>query len=62
MDSAQIASLSTALSNMQTGSAVGTLVLKKALDTRDTIASEMIQSIPQLPANPAIGRNINIAV
>lgn len=62
MDVSQMLSLSTAMNQMQTSSEIGTAVLKKSLDANTELASEMIQSIPQLPANPAIGRNINIAV
>ncbi|WP_192457464.1 YjfB family protein [Musicola keenii] len=59
MDVSQLESLSSSLSSMQLSSQVGTAVLKKALDTQEATASSLIQSIPQLPANPAIGRNVN---
>lgn len=59
MDSSQIASLSTSLSSYQLNSQVGTLVLRKALDAQETAATDLINQIPQLPSNPAIGRNIN---
>ncbi|AYQ48741.1 YjfB family protein [Dickeya solani] len=59
MDVSQIASLSTGLSNMQLSSEISTTVLKKSLDNQKDTVNSLIQSIPQLPANPAIGRNIN---
>ncbi|MCP1439647.1 hypothetical protein J3D56_003083 [Erwinia persicina] len=59
MDVSQIASLATGLDNMELGNKVSTLVLKKALDNQQSVAAGIIDSIPQLPANPAVGRNIN---
>lgn len=59
MDPIQIASLASSLDSMQLQSQVSTLVLKKALDAQQSMASDIIQQIPQLPSNPAIGRNIN---
>lgn len=62
MDVSQIASLATGLNNLDLSNKVDTLMLKKTLDNQQSTASSLIESIPQLPANPAIGRNINIAV
>ncbi|ANI82371.1 YjfB family protein [Kosakonia oryzae] len=59
MDPMQIASLASSLDSYQLNSEVSTLVLKKALDAQKSMASDIIQQIPQLPSNPAIGRNIN---
>lgn len=59
MDAANIASLATSLDSMQLNNQVSTLVLKKALDNQQSVASGILNAIPQLPANPAIGRNIN---
>ncbi|UYU33469.1 YjfB family protein [Siccibacter colletis] len=59
MDAANIASLATSLDSMQLNNQVSTLVLKKALDNQQSVASGILDAIPQLPANPAIGRNIN---
>ena len=59
MDVSQIAALATSLSDMQTRNEASTLVFKKALDNQASAALGLIESIPQLPANPAIGRNIN---
>ncbi|MFO6298721.1 YjfB family protein [Rahnella selenatireducens] len=62
MDVSQIASLATGLDNLDLSNKVNTLMLKKTLDNQQSTAASLIESIPQLPANPAIGRNINIAV
>ncbi|MBG6246750.1 hypothetical protein CS369_22265 [Candidatus Symbiopectobacterium sp. 'North America'] len=59
MDVSQIAALATSLNDMQTCNEANTLVFKKALDNQASAALGLIGSIPQLPANPAIGRNIN---
>ncbi|SCC25950.1 YjfB family protein [Kosakonia oryziphila] len=59
MDPIQIASLASSLDSWQLDGQVSTLVLKKALDAQKSMASDIIQQIPQLPSNPAIGRNIN---
>jgi hypothetical protein len=59
MDSSQIVSLSTSLNSYQLNSQVSTLVLRKALDAQESAAADLINQIPQLPSNPAIGRNIN---
>ncbi|KAB8308949.1 putative motility protein [Rahnella sp. Lac-M11] len=62
MDVSQIASLATGLDNLDLSNKVDTLMLKKTLDNQQSTAASLIESIPQLPANPAIGRNINITV
>lgn len=62
MDVSQIASLATGLNNLDLSNKVDTLMLKKTLDNQQSTASSLIESIPQLPANTAIGRNINITV
>ncbi|AZK63651.1 MULTISPECIES: YjfB family protein [Pectobacterium] len=59
MDVSQIASLATDLSNMRTSSEASTLVMKKALDNQEAVAAGILQALPPLPANPAIGRNVN---
>ncbi|MBU9811660.1 YjfB family protein [Rahnella sp. C60] len=59
MDVSQIASLATSLNSLDTSNQVNNILLKKSLDTQQTAVASMIDSIPQLPANPAIGRNIN---
>ncbi|MGP9421002.1 YjfB family protein [Pseudomonas reactans] len=62
MDVSQIASVATGLDNLDLGSKVNTLLLKKTLDNQASTAASLLDAIPQLPANPAIGRNINITV
>lgn len=59
MDVTQIPSMATSLEDMHVKNEASTLVLKKALDNQQSLAAGIIESIPQLPANPAIGRNIN---
>ncbi len=59
MDVSQITSLATGLDNMELGNKISNLVLKKSLDNQQSVAAGILDSIPQLPANPAIGRNIN---
>lgn len=59
MDVSQIASLATSLNSLDTSNQVNNILLKKSLDTQQAAVASMIDSIPQLPANPAIGRNIN---
>lgn len=62
MDVSQIASLATRLDSQDLSSKVNTLLLKKTLDNQQSKAASLLESIPSLPANPAIGRNINITV
>lgn len=59
MDVSQIASLATGLNSLDTSTHVNNILLKKSLDSQQTAVTSMIDSIPALPANPAIGRNIN---
>lgn len=59
MDVSQITSLASGLDNLDLKSQVNTLVLKKALDNQQSSAASILESIPQMPSNPAIGRNIN---
>ena len=59
MDVTQIPSMATSLEDLNVRHEENTLVLKKALDNQQSLAAGIIESIPQLPANPAIGRNIN---
>jgi len=59
MEPIQIASLASSLDSYQLDNQVNTLVLKKALDSQQAIATDLIKQIPQLPSNPAIGRTIN---
>lgn len=61
MDVSSIGSLSTALSQANTGDAVSTLVLKKALDIQAQSALQLLQALPQLPSNPPnLGNSIDV--
>ncbi|NUU01748.1 YjfB family protein [Herbaspirillum robiniae] len=59
MDVSQIASVATSLASAQTSDQVNVLMLKKALNTQAAAAIGVLQSLPPLPANPNIGRNVN---
>lgn len=59
MDVSQIASLVSSLDNQAASNEASTLMLKKTLDNQQATAAILIEAIPQLPANPAVGRNIN---
>ncbi|AFE58097.1 hypothetical protein Q7S_09305 [Rahnella aquatilis HX2] len=59
MDVSQIASLATGLNSLDTSTQVNNILLKKSLDSQQTAVTSMIDAIPALPANPAIGRDIN---
>ncbi|MDD2884003.1 MAG: putative motility protein [Dechloromonas sp.] len=52
MDLSAIGSLSSALSQSQTGDAVNTLVLKKALDLQAQAAAQLVQALPAVSSNP----------
>lgn len=61
MDIANVSSLSTALSQAKSGDAVGTLVLKKALDIQAQSAAQLIQALPQAASNPPnLGNNVDV--
>ena len=61
MDIASVSSLTTALSQTKTGDAVGTLVLKKALDIQEQNALQLLQALPQVASNPPnLGKSIDV--
>jgi hypothetical protein len=60
MDIANVGSLSTALSQAKTGDAVGTLMLKKALDMQAQNAAQLIQAIPQPSNPPNLGNSVDV--
>lgn len=61
MDISSVGSLSTALTQAQTGDAVGTLVLKKAMDIQEQSAMQLLQALPQPPSNPVhLGNSIDV--
>jgi hypothetical protein len=63
MDTLGIANLATSLSQAGTQQAVGTAVLKKALDAQSTSAAALIAALPPVPSAPRLpanlGNNIN---
>lgn len=60
MDIANVASLSTALSQASSGDAVGTLMLRKALDIQAQSAVQLIQAIPQPNNPPNLGNSVDV--
>jgi hypothetical protein len=61
MDVSSVGSLSTTLSQAQTGDAVSTLVLKKAIDIQAQSALQLLQAVPQMPSNPPnLGNSVDI--
>lgn len=61
MDVSSIGSLSTALTQVQTGDAVSTLVLKKAMDIQEKSALQLLQALPQIASNPPnLGNGIDV--
>lgn len=58
-----IGSLSTALSQAQTGDAVSTLVLKKAMQIQEQNALQLLQALPQVSNNPPnLGNSVDVRV
>lgn len=63
MDVSSIGSLSTALSQAQTGDAVSTLVLKKAMQIQEQNALQLLQALPQVSNNPpSLGNSVDVRV
>ena len=63
MDVSSIGSLSTALSQAQTGDAVSTLVLKKAMQIQEQNALQLLQVLPQVSNNPPnLGNSVDVRV
>ena len=61
MDISSLGSLTSALSQVQTGDAVATLVLKKAMDIEEQSALQLLQALPPVPGNPPnLGNSIDI--
>ncbi len=61
MDVSSVGSLSSALSQAQTGDAVSTLVLKKAMKIQEQNAMQLLQAVPQMPNNPPnLGNSIDV--
>lgn len=63
MDVSNVASLSSAMTQMQTSEAAGMMVLKKAIDLQAQSAAQLLQAVPQMPSNPAhLGNAVDIKV
>lgn len=61
MDLAAISSQSSAMTKGQVSEAVGTLVLRKALDIQEQSAMQLLQALPQTPSNPPhLGNSIDV--
>ena len=61
MDISGVASLSSAMSQAQSGDAVGTLMLKKAMDLQEQSAAQLLQTLPQTANNPPnLGNSIDV--
>lgn len=61
MDISTLASVSSALSQAQTGDAVGTLVLKKAMDLQAQSAMQLLEALPQVSSNPPnLGNSVDV--
>ncbi len=62
MDIANVSSLSTALTQAKSGDAVGTLVLKKALDLQAQTVTQLIEALPQASNPPNLGNSVDVKV
>ena len=63
MDVSSIGSSSAALSQAQTGNAVSTLVLKKAMKIQEQNALQLLQALPQVTNNPPnLGNSVDVRV
>ena len=60
MDIANVSSLSTALTQAKSGDAVGTMVLKKAMDVQEQSVAQLLQAIPQAPNPPNLGNSVDV--
>ena len=59
MDVSTIASTATTLATAKNADALNVKMLDKALDIQASTAAQLLQSIPRLPSNANIGRNVN---
>lgn len=60
MDISSVAGLTSALSQAQTGDAVSTLVLRKALDLQAQSARQLLPAMPQAANPPHLGKRIDL--
>lgn len=61
MDISNVGSISSVLSQAQTGDAIGIAVLRKALDLQAQTATQLIEALPQVAASnpPNLGNTVN---
>ena len=63
MDVSSVGGLSSALSQVQTGDAVSTAVLKKAIDIQAQNAMQLLEALPQVTSNPPnLGNSVDVKV
>lgn len=63
MDISSVGSLTSALTQVRSGDAVSTLVLKKAIDIQEQGALQLLQALPQVTNNPPnLGNSVDIKV
>ena len=61
MDISALASVASSLSQAKVGDAVGTLVLKKAMDIQAQSAMQLIEALPQVASNPLnLGNSVDV--
>lgn len=61
MDISALASVASSLSQAKVGDAVGTLVLKKAMDIQAQSAMQLIEALPQVASNPPnLGNSVDV--
>lgn len=62
MDVSSVSSASSALSSAKVGDAVGTLVLKKAMQAETQAAAQLIEALPKPPSNnpPNLGNKVDL--
>jgi hypothetical protein len=63
MDISSASSLSSALSQVDSRDAVGTAVLKKAIDIQEQNAMQLLEALPQVTSNPPnLGNAVDVKV
>ncbi|OMG56069.1 hypothetical protein BJN45_00020 [Azonexus hydrophilus] len=61
MDVSGMGSLSSAMTQEQTGAAAAMLVLKKSIDLEASNAQQLLQALPQVSSNPPnLGNSVDI--
>lgn len=63
MDISSVGSVTSALMQSQSGDAVSTSVLKKAIDIQEQSTVQLLQALPQVASNPPnLGNSVDIKV